>query len=190
MRFFRTTSTIAMVTALMGVGPSSALAAPDGYVDPPFGPTCLVHQFGEGEWPPLALWRSHTLCVEYSKRDITMDNGGALRFLLAEPSRFALALPSCRYWQQDHWSVQSTAGATPIVTWDGSYWFDKKERTAAFRLTNFRIAGVPVGVGDVVLAIEDELPQLAEALAEYGDESGESGALVTLPYSLWCAARS
>ncbi|MFC0626025.1 hypothetical protein [Kribbella deserti] len=169
--------------------PARAHAVPDGYLDPPFGATCEIHRFGEGEWPPLELWTRNPLCVEYSKRDITADNGGALRFLLAEPSRFAIAIPSCRYWQQDHWSVQTTTGAVAIVSWDGSYWFDKRDRIAAARLTNFRINGTTVGIGDVVLALRADFPELAAALSVYGTEHGETGLAAALPYSLWCGSR-
>ena len=177
------------VAAPFAMTAAGAHAVPDGYSDPPFGAACEIHRFGEGEWPPLELWNRNPLCVEYAKRDITVDNGGALRFLLAEPSRLAIALPSCRYWQQDHWSVQTTTGAVAIVSWDGSYWFDKRNRFAAARLTNFRLNGTTVGIGDAVLALRDDLPELAAALSAYGTDHGETGLATDLPYSLWCGSR-
>ncbi len=67
---------------------------------------CEVHRFGEGEVPDLAAYPDDPLCVDYAKRDITVADGGAIGFLVAEPARFVLALGKCRYWQQDHWSVQ------------------------------------------------------------------------------------
>lgn len=181
-------SLMVMLTAVSA--PAQAAQLSSGYTPPPFGPTCTVYQFGEGEQPPLWMWALDPLCVEYSKRDITFDNGGALMFLLAEPSRFAIATPSCRYWQQDHWSVQTTQGAVPIVTWDGNYWFDKKTRVAAAKINNFRINGVSVGIGDVVIALQNDFPELAAFLSEYGTEHGETGLSVSLPYDLWCALRN
>jgi hypothetical protein len=124
--------------------------------------------------------------VEYSKRDITFDNGGAEAFLWAEPARIAVAIPSCRYWQIDHWSVQRSSGSTPYVAWNGSYWFDKATGRAAVSLWDFRIDGVTAGVGDVVLALRPQFPLLADALALYGDEVGESGVAVDMPTSWWC----
>ncbi|MCX2184998.1 hypothetical protein KV205_31415 [Streptomyces sp. SKN60] len=165
----------------------AAQASSGGYTDPPFRPGCQVHHFGEGETPPWWLWLEDPLCVDYLKRDITFDDGGALEFLLAEPARFAVALAACRYWQTDHWSVQTTQGATALVAWDGSYWFDKRAQTAAARLTNFRINGQSVGIGDVVIALRDSHPSLADALARYGTEHGETGLSTELPYSAWCS---
>lgn len=163
----------------------SALAP---FVEPPFAATCTWHTFGEGEQPPLWLMFVNPLCVEYSKRDITFDDGGALNFLIAEPSRFAVALPTCRYYQKDHWSVQTTTGATPLVAWDGQYWWDKTGGRAGARLANFRIDGVSVGIGDTVVALRDHgFPQLADALAAYGQAPGETGSTVDLPFDLACA---
>ncbi|MFD3457029.1 hypothetical protein ACFWVC_33245 [Streptomyces sp. NPDC058691] len=178
----------ALVTLAVAAGPAAA-SAPEPYTEPAFADACAWHSYGEGETPDPWLWLTDPVCVEYSKRDITFDNGGAVRFLLAEPARFALALPVCRYYQRDHWSVQSTTGAVPYVTWDGRYWFDKRARRAAMRLTNFHVDGVSVGVGDVVTALRPRLPEVADVLAAYGDEAGETGLAVTLPFSLFCPAR-
>lgn len=184
---------LAALAATLTATPAPAHAsqlATGGYTPPPFAAGCTVYQFGEGETPPLWLWLLDPVCVEYSKRDITLDNGGALRFLLAEPARFALAAPACRYWQQDHWSVQTSQGAVAIVAWDGNYWYDKRAQVAAMRLANFRINGTTVGIGDAVIALRDQFPDLAQALADYGTHHGETGLTATLPYSLWCALRS
>src|SRR5882724_3739861 len=99
------------------------------FVDPPFADQCVVHQFGEGEAPALDGYPDDPLCVEYQKRDITATNGGAIRFLAAEPARFAIAIPKCRYWQQDHWRVQLGPADPTIIQWDGSYWFNKGNAT-------------------------------------------------------------
>ncbi|WP_436501717.1 hypothetical protein [Actinokineospora sp. HUAS TT18] len=156
------------------------------YRDPDFAPQCRWHHFGEGEKPPWWLFAESPLCVEYSKRDITFDNGGAEAFLLAEPTRIAVAIPSCRYWQVDHWSVQHTAGSVPYVAWNGSYWFDKARGKAAILLRDFRIHGATAGVGDVAIALRPQYPLLADALARYGDEYGESGFAVDIPSGWWC----
>ncbi|MDX2565199.1 hypothetical protein PV371_36905 [Streptomyces sp. TX20-6-3] len=125
--------------------------------------------------------------MEYSKRDITLDNGGALRFLLAEPSRLAASLLTCRYYQKDHWSVQSTTGAVPWVAWDGQYWWDKSRQRLGVRLANFRVNGTPAGIGDAAIALRPLHPDLADALAAYGAVSGESGLTTALPFDLRCA---
>lgn len=189
---FRTTQRIAVVLAALGLlafgGGAAAGADPvvAPYQPPGFGGTCDWHRFGEGEWPSIDLFFQHQVCVEYSKRDITFDNGGALRFLLAEPSRFALAIPACRYWQLDHWSVQRRQGDTPIVTWDGSYWFDKADGRAGIKLTNFRVQGVTAGIGDVAAAVQPYAPELADLLRAYGAGPGESGLSLDSPHSLAC----
>lgn len=157
------------------------------FTEPSFGATCDWHRFGEGETPPWWLMFRNPLCVEYSKRDITFDNGGALRFLIAEPSRFALAMLTCRYYQKDHWSVQTTTGSTPWVTWDGQYWWDKSEERAGARLSGFRVHGQSVGIGDAVAALRPVYPDLADALDDYGTEAGETGLTTPLPYSPLCS---
>ena len=189
----------AWTSAVVAAGPAAASAAPahpasavpavsraTAYSDPAFGDRCYWHVFGEGERPPWWLFLEDPLCVEYSKRDITLDNGGWLVFLLAEPSRFGIAIPSCRYWQRDHWSVQVTAGAVPVVTWDGNYWFDKGRGDAAARLSNFRIGGLSVGVGDAVAALRPDFPELAAALSTYGDTTGGSGLRTATPRVFGC----
>jgi hypothetical protein len=157
-----------------------------GYRDPPFGNRCAWHVFGEGERPPWQLFLEDPLCVEYAKRNITLDNGGWLAFLLAEPSRFAIAIPSCRYWQRDHWSVQLSTAAPSRVCWDGSYWFDKGRGVAAARLANFRIAGVSAGAGDVMTALRPDFPELAAAVSVFGGTAGESGIETSVPRVVGC----
>lgn len=173
--------TMLTVVSLTGASMSATAASVQPYADPDFAGQCKWHHFAEGERPPWDLYFWNPLCVEYSKRDITADNGGWLTFLLAEPSRFAIAIPSCRYWQRDHWSVQTTPGAVPLVAWDGSYWFDRPRGTGAMRLTDFRVHGETAGVGDAVIALRPHFPTLAEALARYGIHHGESGLRVSLP---------
>jgi hypothetical protein len=180
--------TIAVLVSLVGAAQPAAATGTNTvpYFDPAFGSSCTWYRFGEGETPPWWLFLRDPLCVEYSKRDITLDNGGALLFLLAEPARVAVAIPTCRYWQLDHWSVQVSTGDVPIVTWDGSYWFDKRARWAGLRLRNFRVNGVSVGIGDAAAAVRPYSPLLADALAQYGASPGESGLAITLGPDLFC----
>lgn len=91
------------------------------------------------------------------------------------------------YYQKDHWSVQSTAGATPWVAWDGQYWWDKTAQQAGARLSDFRINGQTAGIGDVIAALRPSFPDLADALSDYGQAAGETGLTVDLPYDLRCA---
>ena len=83
--------------------------------------------------------------------------------------------------------MQSTTGEVPWVAWDGQYWWDRAGRRAGVRLTGFRIDGVPVGIGDAVIALRPRYPELADALAAYGTASGESGLTTALPSDLHCA---
>ncbi|NEA37347.1 hypothetical protein [Streptomyces sp. SID13031] len=181
-----TTALLGILTATLSPMAANAETTAVSYHDPSFGSSCRWHRFGEGEKPPWYLYAENPLCVEYSKRDITIDNGGALAFLLAEPSRFALALPSCRYWQLDHWSVQNHPGDVAYVSWNGSYWFDKDTGGAGILLKDFRINGMTVGVGDVVEALRPTFPALAEVLARYGNEAGQTGLSIDIPTAWWC----
>jgi hypothetical protein len=166
--------------------PASAPVGP--YYAPPFAADCEVHQFGEGEVPDLSAYPDDPLCVEYAKRDITVDNGGALTFLLAEPARVALAAPACQYWQQDHWSVQLSRGNTPVVAWDGSYWFDKGTGQAGGQLANLTVGGQPMGVEQAARAVAIASPELAAVLRTYGEgESSGLGADLGVPLDPTCA---
>lgn len=184
---FRLAAAGTLLLAVIGLTATSARASDvTPYSDPPFGTSCTWHHYGEGEAPPASLFLEDPVCVEYDKRDITLDNGDALRFLIAEPARIAIAVPSCRYWQRDHWSIQVSTGDTPLVTWDGSYWFDRKTQDLSGHLANFKLNGQSAGVGDVVAALRPYSPDLADLLAQYGDEAGETGIHVSLPYNLYC----
>ena len=167
-----------MLVALLSL-PFAVLPAP--YHDPAFGPACEFLSFGEGERPPWHVITRDPLCVEYAKQDITFDNGGAARFLLAEPMRIAVAVPACRYWQRDHWSVQVSRGTPPLVAWDGSYWFDKRSGRAAAHVRNFRIGGEPTTVDGAVAAVRGYSPELADALVRL-----DAGISIPLPPSLFC----
>ncbi|MFD7756972.1 hypothetical protein [Streptomyces sp. NPDC059757] len=175
----------AVVAAAAALLPTASASAAEpgvgGYTDPSYASACTFHRYGEGETPPLSLFGTDPLCVEYAKRDITVTNGGAARFLLAEPARFALAVPACRYWQLDHWSVQATAGGTELVGWDGSYWFDKAEGSAAARVRNITVAGQPARAADAAKVIRPYDARLADALVR-----DAAGVMVRLPVSGLC----
>ncbi|MGW8802225.1 hypothetical protein ACWGN9_34975 [Streptomyces sp. NPDC055775] len=172
---------VAAAALLPAASASAAEPGIGGYTDPSYAAACTFHRYGEGETPPLSLFGADPLCVEYAKRDITVSNGGAARFLLAEPARFALAVPACRYWQLDHWSVQATVGGTELVGWDGSYWFDKAEGSAAARVRNITVAGQPARAEDAAKVIRPYDARLADALVR-----DAAGVMVRLPVSGLC----
>ncbi|HSR22479.1 MAG TPA: hypothetical protein VLW53_02935 [Candidatus Eisenbacteria bacterium] len=148
-----------------------AITSPVGaYTDPPFH--CRFQRYGEGEAPPLSDATLDPLCVEYQKRDITVTDGGAVGFVLAEPARFAVATPVCRYWQIDHWSVQVSPDADAIVRWDGSYWFDKGRLTAAAEFRDFTLGGQTISAQRAADAVRPVSPQLADAIEQYGAPGG------------------
>jgi hypothetical protein len=184
-------SAVLAIVVLLGLptGAAAAEASPvDRYTAPPFADECTVHRFGEGEAPDPSGYPDDPLCVEYAKRDITVDNGGAVAFLLAEPARVALAAPTCRYWQRDHWSVQFSRGDVPVIRWDGSYWFDKGTGEAAGRLRNLTVGGQPAGVEDAARLVEPASPDLAAYLRRFGRGSTSGiGADAGLPLDPRCA---
>jgi hypothetical protein len=146
-----------------------------------------VHRYGNGVAPNvLALLKGSTLCVVYDKRDITADNGGAIRFTLAEPARFAVA-GKCQYWQRDHWRIRIDRGFGELVQWDGSYWWDLRNGYGGAILRNFRIAGAAVGAYQAAAAIQAISPPLAAQIRKYGaGPGGGFGAFVTLPSGIGC----
>lgn len=161
--------------------PSSNHSPLAPYAAPAFMRECHFLRYGEGEKPPLSVAARDPLCVEYAKRDITIDNGGAVRFLLAEPSRFAVAAQACRYWQLDHWSVQVDRADQALVSWDGSYWFDRTHGTAASRLRNFTINGHPAGISQAADAVRPLAPALADYLERYGEGPNGGGGMRLAP---------
>jgi hypothetical protein len=175
-----------VANAQVTTGTSSATPLTPYYA-PPFADDCTVHRFGEGEAPDLTAYPDDPLCVEYAKRNITVDNGGALAFLLAEPARFAIALPKCQYWQQDHWSVQVSRGDTAIVRWDGSYWFDKGTGQAATRLRHLTVGGQPAGVNRAADLVAKVSPELAAYLRAYGHGGSGLGMDAGVPVDPRCA---
>jgi hypothetical protein len=171
----------------VGIIPPAAATTPSfaPYRHPTFH--CpVVHRYGNGVAPKPGALTGNTLCVEYNKRDITADNGGAVRFTLAEPARFAVA-GKCQYWQRDHWKIRIDRGFGTVVQWDGSYWWDLRNGYGAAILRNFRIAGTPVGPTQAAAAIEAVSPSLAAAFRKYGaGPGGGFGARLTMPSGIGC----
>jgi hypothetical protein len=161
---------------------AGAPAPPAPYRDPWFAKKCRVHHFREAQVPKLDAYPDDPLCVDYVKRDITVDNGGAVRFAEAEPFRFAIAGKPCRYWQTDHWSIQVDRAYGAIVRWDGSYWWDKGRGVGGALMRNFRVAGQPAGPWQAAAAIETVSPPLAAAIRQYAaGPGGGGGVYFTLP---------
>ena len=168
---------IAVATAGTAGGSSGHGLAP---YRPPTFHCKTVHRYGNGVAPPLTL-KGDPLCVVYNKRDITVDNGGAIRFLLAEPARFAVA-GKCQYWQRDHGKVRIDRGFEAVVEWDGSYWWDLKKGDGAAILRNFRIAGQPAGAAQVAKLVATVSPSMAKQIRRYGEGSnGGGGASMSFP---------
>ena len=158
----------AVTAGLLALAGTADAAGPAPYVSPPFARHCTVHRFAEGVAPDLSKYPDDPLCVEYQKRNITVDNGGALAFLMAEPARFAIAVPKCQYWQQDHWRVQLDRHDQHLVAWDGSYWFDKGTGRAGAILRNLRVDGRPTDPGAVADLVATVSPALAQAMRTHG----------------------
>ncbi len=164
-----------LLVAVLGLAAGAvAVAQVTPFVDPPFRHQCVVHHYEEHEAPPLDV-PDDPLCVEFEKRDITASNGGAVRFLAAEPARFALAVQKCRYWQQDHWRIQLVPGTGPLIGWDGSYWFDRVAGTGGAIVRDFTVAGLPADAGQVAALLAPLDPELAAVIGSYGAGPGGGG---------------
>lgn len=169
------------VLASVGAATPAGAQAPEPYADPPWADECVVHSFGEGEAPAPGSLEDDPLCIRYAKEDITVDDGGALAFLAAEPERVMAAVPACRYWQRDRWSVQLSAGTPALVSWEGSYWWDRAEGRAAAILRDFQVGGQPAGAHQVADLIEPLDAEWAETLRTYsGGPGGGAGGMMDL----------
>src|SRR5437660_5083267 len=171
----RTLLLASTVVTAAAVAAAAAPAPPEPYTPPPFAQRCHFRHFGEGVAPPATGYRDDPLCVDYAKRDITVDNGGAVRFLAAEPARFAIATKPCRYWQVDHWSVQLDRGFTAIVRWDGSYWWDRGRGIGGVLMSHFRVAGQPTGADQAAAAVATVSPTIAGYIRAYGKGAHGAG---------------
>jgi hypothetical protein len=183
-----TTVVVALVRPAVSGATDPTINGPfQPYFPPPFAGNCSVHEFGEGVAPPLSGIPDDPLCVEYAKRDITITDGGAVRFLAAEPARVLVAVDKCQYWQQDHWSVQFAPGSLPVIRWDGSYWWDEGAGEAAARLSDLRIGGVPVGATQLADLVQPISPTLAGYFRAFGVGGTGMGYVGTIPFNPSCA---
>ncbi|MGH9086386.1 MAG: hypothetical protein ACRDYW_13130 [Acidimicrobiales bacterium] len=152
---------------------------PEPYRDPPF--TCEVHDYGT-EAPTLPAPADDPLCVEYDKTNITVSTLEAVDFLAAEPGRVALVAGKCSYWQQDHWVIRVAPDTTPLVEWEGSYWYDARTGTAAGILRGLRVGGEPADGQAFAEAMRPIFgDESADELAAFADEDGGGGATFALP---------
>jgi hypothetical protein len=142
-----------------------------------------VHHYRNGRAPNPLKKKDDPLCVRYNKRDITADNGGVLRFLAAEPARFAVA-GKCRYWQRDHWRVRVDRGVTTVVGWDGSYWFDVKAGAGGGILRHFTVDGHKASARKAATAIQPLSRKTARQFRKFGAKGGGGGASVKLANGL------
>lgn len=180
---------VGVISLLLALAPVARAATPPApYRDPPFANACVTRHFDEGVAPPITGYDDEPLCVEYEKRDITLSNGGAIAFLAAEPARFAIAGPACKYWQRDHWRAQVQPGDTAIFTWDGSYWWDKSSGTGGAIMRNFRLNDVPMGPTQAAAYFEPYSPEFAAAMREYGDDNGGGGMSFDMGGGMPCGA--
>jgi hypothetical protein len=175
-------SVVALVLVLVafGAAPASAVIEhhPNGvspYKNPHF--KCGKWLRFEFEEAPQTPPERDPLCVEYDKRNITLDNGGAVTFLSLEPFRFAAAGGKCKYWQKDHWWIQiSQPGEPVLVRWDGSYWFDLQRGEGGGIFRNFRVAGHPSDAATAAALVERVSPGLGALIRTYGARGGGGGA--------------
>ena len=113
------------------------------------------------------------------------EHARGVDFLAAEPTRVTIIAGKCSYWQQDHWVVRLTPDTTPIVEWEGSYWYDARTGTAAGIVRNFRIAGQPVDGYAFADSVEPFIGQdAADQIRPYSAEGGGGGASFALPQGL------
>jgi glycine/D-amino acid oxidase-like deaminating enzyme len=149
------------------------------YHDPPF--TCTVIDYGTAA-PTLPAPAADPLCVRYDKTNITVSTLGVVDFLAAEPGRFAIVAGKCSYWQQDHWAVRVTPGTTPIVEWEGSYWYDGRTGSAGGIFGDFRVDGHPADGRAFADALRPLVGNaVADELQAYAADGGGGGANFTLP---------
>ena len=174
----RRTALVALAGATLSVSPASA-QTPEPYRDPPF--TCAVIDYGT-EPPELPAPPQDPLCVRYDKTNITVSTLGVVDFLAAEPGRVAIVAGKCSYWQQDHWAVRASAETPPLVSWEGSYWYDAPSGSAAGILRDLRVADQPADAGTFIEALRPIVGDATAAeLAAFADDGGGGGATFSLP---------
>lgn len=175
----RTTAVGALAAGLLTIAPNARAGGPEPYGDPPF--TCTVVDYGT-EAPSLPGPADDPLCVRYDKTNITVSTLEALDFLAAEPGRVGLAAGRCSYWQQDHWAVRLAPGLTPLVEWEGSYWYDLRTGRGAAIARGLRVGGQPADGTAFVEALRPLIGDTAaDDLARYAVDGGGGGMSFALP---------
>jgi hypothetical protein len=169
---------VALVAASMY--PSLAQAqAPEPYRDPSF--ECAVIDYGTRP-PPVPGPPDDPLCVRYDKTNITLATLEVVDFLAAEPGRVAIVAARCSYWQQDHWVIRASPDSPPLVSWEGSYWYDAPSASAAGVLRDLRVADQPADAATFIDALRPIVGDAAaEELGAFADDGGGGGATFALP---------
>jgi len=167
-----------LAVALLGASPARA-QAPEPYRDPPF--TCTVIDYGTAP-PTLPAPADDPLCVRYDKTNITLSTLEVIDFLAAEPGRVAIVAAKCSYWQQDHWVIRADPQAPPLVSWEGSYWYDAPSGSAAGVLRNLRVADQPADATTFIAALRPIIgDEAADQMSAFADPGGGGGASFALP---------
>lgn len=173
----------ASATGLLGIALITASPAaaqtPEPYRDPPF--SCEVIDYGK-EAPTLPAPEDDPLCVRYDKTDITVSTLGAVDFLAGEPGRVALVAGKCSYWQQDHWIIRVSPETPPIVSWQGSYWYDAHSGSAGGILRDLHVADQPASGEAFIEAIRPLVgDEQADQFRQFADDGGGGGMSMRLP---------
>ena len=175
----RLTLLAALPVALMGMTSSARAQSPEPYRDPPF--TCEVVDYGTDP-PTLPAPPQDPLCVRYDKTDITASTLGVVDFLAAEPGRVAIVAGKCSYWQQDRWIIRASPDTPPLVSWEGSYWYDAPSASAAGILRDLRVADQPADATTFIAALRPIVgDEAADQMAAFADDGGGGGAAFALP---------
>jgi hypothetical protein len=168
-----------LAAALLGLASNVRAQSPEPYRDPPF--TCEVVDYGTDP-PTLPAPPQDPLCVRYDKTNITVSTLGAIDFLAAEPGRVAIVAGKCSYWQQDHWIIRASPDTPPLVSWEGSYWYDAPSASAAGILRDLRVADQPADATTFIAALRPIVgDEAADQMAAFADDGGGGGAAFALP---------
>jgi hypothetical protein len=181
-----TTTFAAALTVVVSMPGAARGQSVEPYRDPAF--TCEVVDYGTSP-PTLPAPPQDPLCVRYDKTNITVADLGVVDFLAAEPGRIAIAAGKCRYWQQDHWVVRAAPDTTPVVEWEGSYWYDALTGAGAGILRNLRVGGQPADGAEFADAMAPLVgDETAERMRAFAAEGGGGGATFALPEGFGLAA--
>lgn len=168
-----------ILTVIAALSLALPVQQPQPYRDPPFA--CEVVDYGTAP-PEVPAPADDPLCVRYDKTNITVSTLGVFDFLAAEPGRVAIVAGKCSYWQQDHWIVRATPDTTPIVEWQGSYWYDGRTGTAGGIMRGLRVGGEPADGEAFAAALAPLIGEEAAAdLAAYAADGGGGGVSFALP---------